>query len=203
MMIGITLTLAALSRIAIAEDDGNPRDLIYFRQEIETLKGVEAAEHLVVLDRVVIGSNVRQVALLDQIPMIEIETATRHPERLAGNSEGGSGSRMNELGRRRVLTRTAFAPATRLASLEKSEDRKITLGDRRHRDRCPQRPGHRYRGHHQTPPPRSAESLVPVLHSHPQAGALVRYVELLAQLSTRQASDSHSPFARKEPTNAA
>jgi len=43
-MIGITLTLAALSRIAIAEDDGNPRDLIYFRQEIETLKGVEAAE---------------------------------------------------------------------------------------------------------------------------------------------------------------
>src|SRR5271170_80589 len=44
MMIGITLTLAALSRIAIAEDDGNPRDLIYFRQEIETLKGVEAAE---------------------------------------------------------------------------------------------------------------------------------------------------------------
>jgi hypothetical protein len=43
-MLAIVLVLFAAPRIAISGDDGVPRDLVRFRQDIETLKSAEAAE---------------------------------------------------------------------------------------------------------------------------------------------------------------
>src|ERR1017187_3460900 len=83
---------------------------------------VEAAKELIVLDHVVIGPDVCKVALLDQIPMIEIETAARHPERLPGRRERRGGCHVKDLRPRRVDAGAAFAPATRLASFEKSKN---------------------------------------------------------------------------------
>ena len=52
------------------------------REEVRILdqQRVEAAKQLVVLDHVVIGPDVCQLARLSQIPMIEIETAAGDPE---------------------------------------------------------------------------------------------------------------------------
>src|SRR5580692_8328946 len=101
------------------------------REEVRILdqERVEAAKQLVVLHHVVIGPDVRQLARLSQIPMIEVETAAGEPERLTGNREGDRAG-MNDLRRRRVLTGTAFAPVARLASFKKSKNRKVALRDR-------------------------------------------------------------------------
>ena len=176
------------------------------REEVRILdeQRVEAAEQLVVLHHVVIGPHVRQLARFRQIPMIEIETAAGDPERLAGNREGRSDCRMNQFRRRRVDARTAFAPVTRLASFKKSKNRKVALRDRRHRDRGPERPGHCHGGHQQTPPPRPSESHIPVLHRHPQAGALVVTSNSSPDYSSPGKRQTLVPRSRaRKPTNAA
>ncbi len=49
-MIAIALALSAAPRIGKAGDGGDGRDLVQFRQEVETLKGSEGAERRVVPD---------------------------------------------------------------------------------------------------------------------------------------------------------
>src|SRR5712671_940974 len=97
------------------------------REQVRILdqQSVEAAKQLVVLDRVVIRPHICELPHLDQVPVIEIETAARHPKRLARNRERRTDSRMNKLSRRRVSAGAALAPAARLASFEKSVNRKI------------------------------------------------------------------------------
>src|SRR5208283_1699586 len=55
---------------------------------------------------------------------------------------------------------------------------------------------HRHSGHHQTPPPRSTESLIPVLHKHPQAGALVVTSNSSPDSSSGKRQTLQSPFAQ-------
>src|SRR5579862_4137532 len=105
---------------------------------------------------------------------------------------------MYDPGRRRVDTGATLAPVARLAGFEKSEDGKVALRDRRHGYRCPQRPDHCHGGHQQTPPPRSSESLIPVLHSHPQPE--LSWLRRTPRLIAYQASVRHS-FPRSSKKN--
>src|ERR1700722_5137730 len=112
----------------------------------------------------VVRPHIRELPHLDQVPVIEIETAAGHPERLPGDREGRGGGRMNQLGRSRVDTGAALAPATCLASLEKSINREIALGYRPHRGRCPQSPDGSHSSQQQTSPPGSTQSSISFLH---------------------------------------
>ncbi len=96
---------------------------------------VEAAKELVVLDHMVVGTDVRELARFSEIPMVEIEAAAGLGSSSAGNREGRSRGRMKQSGRSRVQIRSTLTPVARLASFEKSKDREVALRDRRHRDR--------------------------------------------------------------------
>src|SRR5579872_6845648 len=57
-------------------------------EEVRILQnqGVETSQQLVVLDQVVVGSDIGQLPHLVQIPMIEIETSAAFPRRTARRS---------------------------------------------------------------------------------------------------------------------
>src|SRR3981189_1205881 len=75
-----------------------PRTIECEEVRIFDQKRVEATKELVVLDHVIVGTDVRELARFGEIPMVEIKAAAGARRRDSGNSEGRSESWVNQLG---------------------------------------------------------------------------------------------------------